>query len=542
MATSPPKIVVIGAGCGGITFAIGLKHKLGFHNFTIYERGPTLGGTWRENVYPGCSSDVPMHFFSLSTDLHDWPSTHGLQDEIFEYWHHLGNKYDIGQHIVFNHQVVAAEWDDQKQLHRISLKNTISGETSETEAQILISATGVLDIPRWPDYPGLDSFKGTIFHSARWEKDVSLKGKRVAVIGNGPSAIQFVPKISEDLTTNVINFCRTPSWVIPSMRHKYPTTFRWLLRNVPGLIRLVRLGYFLQFELAYWLVFSNSVTRRFLQQLSKLYMLSAAPVKYHDKILPKHQLGCKRLLFDTGYLESLHRPNVSICWDGIKEIVDDGIITTNEEKQTFDVIILATGFMADAFATTIRGRNQQTVNEYYKASGGPKAYLGTSMPGFPNFYTLFGPNTATGHTSVIYSLEIQTDYVLQLIKPVLENKVSSFEVKAAAADEYNEKIHNKLASSVFVQCVSWYRTGGNGKITNIFPGPAMLFWWWLRKPIWNHYVAFNGQKWQAERRAHTRTFLIRAAALALLALGISYSGFKGTRETFSKLLPFSNSI
>ncbi|KAF8638816.1 hypothetical protein AX17_001874 [Amanita inopinata Kibby_2008] len=523
-AAVSPRVVVIGAGCGGIAFSIALKRQLGYENFVLYERSSGIGGTWRENTYPGCSSDVAVHFFSLSTDLRNWSATHAYQDEILAYWQHLAEKYDLFPNIIFNHKVVAAEWDDAKQAYDVTVEDAVSGRRFVTRADILVSAIGILDVPRLPDIPNISAFRGEMFHSSRWDDQVELQGKRVAVIGNGASAVQFVPRISQDPTVIVTNFCRTPSWILPPMRHNYSSLRLWLTRNVPGLMRLVRFSYFIQSELLYWLVFSNSLTRRLLQYLCKLYMLYRAPDKYHEKMIPKHQLGCKRLLLDTSYLESLHRPNVSICWDGITEIVEDGITTGKGDKMEFDVVIAATGFVADGYAIPVKGRNSVTVDEYYRSSGGPKAYLGTSIPGFPNFYTLLGPNTATGHTSVIFSHEVQIDYILQLIRPLLDKKVSSFEVKAQPTDAYNAKIHQRLASSVFMQCLSWYRTGGGGKVTNIFPGSATLFWWWLRKPIWDDYIVVNGQAWETERtiRKRRRVQIIAAAITALLGVGLSY--------------------
>jgi len=279
--------------------------------------------------------------------------------------------------------------------------------------------------------------------------------------------------------------------------------------------------YFLLHELTYHLVFGNTVTRRGLQSLCGRYIREKAPEKYREKLIPTFDLGCKRTLFDIDYLDSLHRPNVSVCFDGIKEVVEDGIITKKDEKLPLDVIILATGFITDDYAILVKGRSHQTIGEYYRASGGPTAYLGTSIPGFPNFYTLTGPNIATGFTSIIYSHELQINYILQLIKPVLDGKATAFDVTSRANDEYNAKIQKRLDNSVFMQCMSWYRTGGNGKVSNVFPGSGTLLWCWLRRPVWDHYIVTNGQRWEKERKRR-RMLISMATVVGVLAIGLAY--------------------
>ncbi|KIL65745.1 hypothetical protein M378DRAFT_125196 [Amanita muscaria Koide BX008] len=525
-------IVVIGAGCGGLAFAIALQRKYGYKNYVIYEKAGDLGGTWRANTYPGCSSDVGMSFFSLSTDIRNWSASHAFQPEILAYWRSLAHKYSLLPHIKYNHSVVSAEWDETSQRYHVTVHNEVTGETSVTDAKVIVSAIGILNVPRWPeDISGLRTFGGSMFHSARWDSEVDLRGKNVAVIGNGPSAVQLVPPISSDPSVSVTNFVRTSSWFLPHMYKKYSPLLVWLRGIIPGALRMQRIGTFLIHEMSYYLVFTNSVTRRFMQWLVTRYMRSKTPPKYYQSLIPKHDLGCKRALFDADYLDSLHRPNVSVCLDGIQEIVRDGIVTRNGDKLPFDVIILATGFVADDYPIPIQGKNNITVDDYYRLSGGPTAYLGTSTPGFPNFYTLFGPNITTGFTSVLYSHELQIEYILQLIKPVLDGKASSFDVTSDATNEYNAKIQKRLSNSVFMQCTSWYRSGNDGKVSNIFPGSGMLMWWWLRKPVWDHYqVSTDGKRWKEEREAAQKSrqyVLVSAVAAAVIAILATYTNLFG---------------
>lgn len=450
-----PRIVIIGAGIGGLSFAIALKKKFsGFSNFTVYEKASDVGGTWKGNTYPGCSSDVGMHWYSLSTDLNpDWHYTHGYQPQIQSYWQGLSRKYNLYPHVVFNTLVVSAEWDYQDEVYRIITEDGVTGTRSTSFAKILISAVGILDVPRYPDFPGLGTFKGEQFHSARWDHNVDLRNKRVAVIGNGASATQFVPVISSDPTVNITNFCRTPNWLHPPVRSEYSRFRRVMFKYIPFYMRLTRCYFFLRGEMLYWLVFGTRFLHSKIKKARIEYIRQMAPKEYHDQLIPSYKLGCKRLIFDTDYLTALHRPNLSLNWDGIESIVEDGIITKKGEMLSFDVLIFSTGYVADDYPLHIRGISQ-TVKEYYELAEGPKAYLGTAVPSFPNLCMISGPNTATGHTSVIYTEEVQIGYILQLIKPILQGHVSSINVTDEATDAYNEKIHARLAESVFVDCIS----------------------------------------------------------------------------------------
>ncbi|KAG6872308.1 hypothetical protein C0995_011072 [Termitomyces sp. Mi166 len=324
-----PRVVIIGAGVGGLSFSIALKRKYGYQNFTIFEKTDAVGGTWHENTYPGCSADMSIHFYSLSTDQKpDWTSSHPFQPEIQDYWDGLSKKYSLTPHIKFGTVVIKAVWDLNASCYHITFEDIKTGTQSITSAEILVSALGILEIPRPPDIPGLCDFEGTVFHSARWV-DMKLDGKCVAVIGNGASA----------------------------------------------------------------------VTRR--------------PIEKET----------------TNFLIGEHLP--------------------------FDVIILATGFRADKYPLHIEGKSGQTIQDYYDSKGGPTAYMGTTVPGFPNLYMLGGPNTL--NTSIIFTEEVQINYSLKLIKPILDGRLSVVDAKHEATDRYNEVIQKKLSGSVFVGCNSWYR-------------------------------------------------------------------------------------
>ncbi|KAF5360199.1 hypothetical protein D9758_011372 [Tetrapyrgos nigripes] len=515
-----PRIVVIGAGVGGISFGIALRRRFpGFENFTIYEKCSEVSGTWRDNTYPGCGSDVAIHFFSASTDLYpDWDYTHGLQPQIKGYWENLHRKYDLYSHTKFNTAVVSAEWDSAKEAYHIVVKDLITGEETMTTAEILISALGPFPNTITPDFKGIETFKGETFHSGAWDHNVDLRNKRVGVVGNGASATQFVPVISEDPSTKVVNFVRTPNWFLPPARAPYSWYHKVLFKYVPFWMKINRLKLFLGTDFFYALVFGSPYLRKMSTALARNYIEMTAPKELLDKLVPTYTLGCKRVIFDTNYLACLHRPNVDITFDGIDSIYEGGIVTKKGEKIPFDVLIFATGFLTavtDEFPLHIRG-TKKTVREYYHHEGGPKAYLGTTVPGFPNLFLLTGPNTVTGHTSVIYTEEVQINYMFQLIEPILRKQISSVDVIPSATDAYNKKIHARLEKSVFVDCVSWYRKDRDGKVSSIFPGSATLFWWWLRKVNWDHYTVDSASKGRWERQLRRRNVQSTSLALALV--------------------------
>ncbi|KAF5392998.1 hypothetical protein D9757_001318 [Collybiopsis confluens] len=487
------RIAIVGAGLGGISFAIALQRKFpGFKNFIIYEKGSDVGGTWRVNTYPGCSCDVPVHFYSLSTDLKpDWDHTHAYQPQIQQYWQELALKYDIYPHVQFDTLVTSVEWDSESQCYEIITKHLSSDEQTRSTAEIVISALGLLEVTNFPDIAGIKSFKGEIFHSGKWDHKVKLAGKRVAVIGNGASATQFIPVISQDPSVNIVNFVRTPNWFIYPLRSSYSTIEKSMFKYIPLWMRVYRTLQFLRTDFLYLIVFkfafarriSTAVRRGSSHSLSKSHSFAAVRTaernSFHGFPNPHRwiALGCKRIIIDTDYLTSLHRLNVSMNFDGINCISEDGIVTNEGSNLPFDVIICATGFTVDEFPLHVKG-TRNTMQEYYNTQGGPTAYLGTAVPGFPNFFMLGGPNVTTGHTSVIFTEENQIGYILKLITPIINHpeRVRSIGVTSQATDKFNSKLHAALQRSVFVKCLSWYRTDKSGKVFSVWPYSAMAQW------------------------------------------------------------------
>ncbi|KAF9564392.1 FAD/NAD(P)-binding domain-containing protein [Agrocybe pediades] len=505
-----PHVVIVGAGLAGIAAAIALKTQLGFHNFTIYEKADAVGGTWRDNTYPGCGSDVPAHWYSLSTDLNPkWQSYYATQPELRAYWEELWHKHDLVRHTVLNSTVVNAEWSNDAQRYTVDIQDTRTGEKKQVEAEVMFYAIGGFQAPLYPkDLHGLESFKGESFHSARWRHDVVLRKKRVGVIGNGCSAAQLIPEIARDPTVQVVNFCRTPQWFVPRRNIQYPGWVQWMFAHVPFLLRWYRNLIMARSDLGF-LIFrkDNKLLVKIARKFLSMYIRSKAPKEEADKLIPNYAPGCKRIIVDPGYLESLNQPNVSLRWDALDSIVENGIKMKTGEVIPLDVIIFSTGYSLEATQLDIRGSKGVTIKEYHQSKGGPMAYLGSCTPGFPNAYILLGPNVASGHASVIFSEESQINLAVQLIRPVVEGKAKSFEITDEATEKYNDWLQNRLQSSVWTDCVSYYQAGRDSKtrIIATFPGPVSLFWWFCRSPKWELFRGVGAEAWNRERKQRKLT-------------------------------------
>ncbi|QRV78322.1 flavin-containing monooxygenase/FMO family protein [Ceratobasidium sp. AG-Ba] len=503
----PIHIAIIGAGIGGLTAAIYLQNKLGFYNYTIYERSTDVGGTWRQNTYPGCACDIPVHWYSLSTDPNpDWEYIWASRDEIQRYWARVSSKNKLDSHIQYESEMVSAVWNDGKKHYNLVIRNTKTQETREVTAQVVISATGVFNLPRWPGIPGRESFRGPMLHAEHWDHTVSLKGKRIAVIGNGCSGSQIVAEISKDDTIHVTQFSRTPQWYLPRPQTRVAPWARWIFRNIPFVLKGFRWSLASTFELLYRNMnkgLTGRIVHSCFEKAAVYYTKKMSPAKYHNQIIPDYPMGCRRIVFDPGYLSSLNLPNVELEWGPISEIVSDGIITKSGKKIDVDVICFATGFeIENSLTLNITGVNNQTLAEYYKKEGGPTGYMGTTIPGFPNWVTIFGPNTATGHASVLFAEEMQMNYVVQLLKPILNRQIKSFAPKAEATRSWNVWVQQQLSKKhIWASCSSWYRAGDQqGKIVALWPGSTAHMWWSLRAPSLKNFEFDGGEKWLRRKR------------------------------------------
>ncbi|KAF9533909.1 hypothetical protein CPB83DRAFT_879810 [Crepidotus variabilis] len=486
-----PFIAIIGAGFGGIIAGICLKEKLNFHNFSIYEKDSDIGGTWRDNRYPGARCDVLSHFYSLSTDLKsDWEDKCATQSSILGYMKDVIQKHRLGPHIKLNTEILSANWTGQ-QTYQLKIQSTTG--VSDQKANVIISAAGVLHIPKMPVIKGLDTFDGKLFHSARWDESINLSGKRVAVIGSGCTAAQIMAEIPNTKDIKVVQFGRTPSWIFPIDQGKVSNLTKWILNSIPLANRLMRWRIFwLINERNFHLIFGPFGLQALLRKRSAALMKKAAPQKYHEVLIPNFPVGSRRLIINDSHLRALHLPNVEYKHEAIEEITADGIITSKGEKVPVDVIICATGFVVDKYPIDVFGRDGITIQGYYDKTGGPNAHLGMTVPGFPNFAMLSGPNTATGFTSVLFFEEAQMDYIRQLVKPILDGRTASFEVKQDVNDKFNREIQERLARSVHISN-SWYRVNGVGKNIAIWPGSGLEYWRNVRKVNWLDFDVRNNE-------------------------------------------------
>ncbi|KIJ41244.1 hypothetical protein M422DRAFT_780394 [Sphaerobolus stellatus SS14] len=523
------RVIIVGAGLGGISAAIALKGKLGFTNFQIFEKASEVGGTWRDNNYPGCACDVPVHWYSHSKELKpDWSTYYAEQPEIYEYWKFLAKKYGLYSKIQFNSNVCALIWNEERQYWKAEVEH--DGRKDSAIAEIVFLASGGLVLPGYASIKGIDSFEGPKFHSARWDYNVDLRGKTVGVIGNGCSSAQFIPKISEDPSVHVINFCRTPSWIVPRTQFSYPTIVKLAFRWIPFLARAHRnfLACFTDLAFFIW-VKRNVRLRNFAQKLLIRYMKKTAPKEYHDVLTPNYPMGCKRIIRDPGYYEALNRPNVELVFGGVEEIVQDEIITGKGEKYKCDVLIFGTGFLFINPDVRITGRGGQDLYEYFDSRGGPEAYIGTAVPGFPNIFTILGPNIASGHVSAIFSEEQQILYALQLCKPIFEGKAKSFEVRRDVSENYNVDLQRRLDETVWTSCHSYYRNGSSnsGKVVATFPGSLLRQWYITRKVNWDAFVGVEAESWEKERKKQKFLRTVRSVLFTFTFTGIALYLWKG---------------
>ncbi|KAJ1308236.1 hypothetical protein OPQ81_003951 [Rhizoctonia solani] len=467
-----------------------------------------LGGTWHQNEYPGCACDLPAHWYSLSIDPNpDWSVLFAGRQEIKKYWKHLAQKHNLSSHIKFNTEFLSAVWNEKDQNYTLRLRDSGTKESREVKAKLVISAIGVFKHPHWPDIPGIDTFQGKLLHAQRWDHSVGLGGKRVGLIGNGCAGSQILPVISEDGSTTVVNFCRTPSWYIPRPQMRVSPVVQWVFRHVPFALKSVR-----------YLIAGGAMLYR---------MRSLAPPEYHKQLTPNYPFGCKRVIFDPGYLGALSRPNVDMEWDPIATITPNGIETKSGKRHRLDVIAFATGFdVISSMTPDVTGVNGLRLKDYYEKEGGPTGYMGTTIPGFPNWVTILGPNTVTGHSSVLYLEELQMSYVLKLFKPVIQGKVGSIVPRAESTRKFNDWVQYNLKGHVWPSCHSWYRKAGGGKVIAMWPGGSAYLWWSLRKPNWKDYEVVGAKNWARKRQVIE--FVASVVQVGLLAAGASALALVGT--------------
>ncbi|MBB2495833.1 flavin-containing monooxygenase [Aquipseudomonas ullengensis] len=478
---APLRVLIIGSGFAGLGLAMRLRQQ-GVEDFLILEKGSEPGGTWRDNTYPGAACDVPSHLYSFSFEPKtDWTRRYAPQAEIFAYVRQCVAKYQLQSRIRCNSEVAEAEFDEQAALWRVT-----TADGAQFSARALVSACGQLNRPLYPKITGLERFAGESFHSARWRHDIDLSGKRVAVIGTGASAIQFVPQIMPKVAKLHL-FQRSAAYVLPKPDRAYSRFELALMQRFPWTQKLDRgLQYVyheargVAFFLVPWLM--KPYRANFLRQLAR----QVPEPELRAKLTPNYPLGCKRILISNDYYAALAQPQAEVVNEAIREISERGVVTADGREREVDVLIYGTGFAASDFLAPmrIRGLGGLDLNQAWR--DGAEAYKGISVNGFPNLFLLYGPNTNLGHNSIIYMLESQFPYVLSCLQQ-LDQGVRYLDVRAPVQHAWNQRLQHDIEHSVWEQgCNSWYKNAA-GKNTNNWAGFTFRYRQHTRQPDWSDY-------------------------------------------------------
>ena len=465
------EVAIVGSGFSGLAMAIRLKRE-GRGPFVILEKGDEVGGTWRENHYPGCACDVPSHLYSFSFAPNPrWSRMFAPQREILDYLVRCADESGVRPHVRFRSEVERIEFDEGLGRWRIFVRG---GAT--LTARHVVLGVGALSKPALPDLPGRERFRGKSFHSAQWDHGYDLAGKTVAVVGTGASAIQFVPQIAPQLKRLHL-FQRTPPWVLPKPDRAMTGVEQRLFAAAPFLQRLFR-------ALIYWRMEGRGLGFTVDPRIMKLAALvgrrhirrQIRDPLLREKVTPSYLPGCKRILMADDYYPALERPNVEVVTDGIREIGERGVVSRDGVERPVDAILYGTGFRVADFLAPMRvvGRGGVDLNDAWR--GGVEAYLGTTVAGFPNLYLLMGPNTGLGHNSMVFMIEAQVNHVLQCLGAVKDRGAASAEVKEPAQRRFNRALQPRLHKSVWASgCQSWY-LDAQGRNSTLWPGFTFEFW------------------------------------------------------------------
>ncbi len=479
--SNQPDIVILGAGMSGLCMAIQLLRS-GVRSFTILEKSGYLGGTWWDNTYPGAQCDVRSHLYSFSFAANpDWSRVFASQREILAYMTSLAERWSLHAHLCFATELVAANFDAERKRWRL---RTRTGELLDT--RVLVCSTGPLSEPHWPDIPGLREFGGALMHTARWNHDFAFDGKTVAVIGSAASAVQVVPRIAQQVRQLHV-FQRTANWIVPRPDRAYRSWER-SLSSMPPIGRLRR-------WLHYWLQERN---RLGFDQGSTMARLFAGLARHHlrkhvsdpqliDKLQPNYPIGCKRILLSNDYYRALVRPNVELVTAPIARVEPDALVTTDGGRRTLDAIVCATGFETLRLlgSVDVRGMHGQRLGDAWRDA--PRAFHGVTVAGFPNLFLLLGPNSGSGHTSVLLYVEAQVKYVLRALRELERRGKSWLAVKPTAMQEHNLALQARLSETVWAApCSSWYKNA-SGHNAAIYPGYSFQYTRSLRKLGFDEY-------------------------------------------------------
>jgi cation diffusion facilitator CzcD-associated flavoprotein CzcO len=463
------RVLVVGAGFGGLAVAAHLR-AAGYRSaddLLVLEQADDVGGTWRDNTYPECACDVPSVLYSFSFAPNaDWTRSYGRQPEILAYLQRTARETGLTEHLRFGVTMKNARWSPEER------RWIVETDKGTVRAKVFVPATGALSAPQIPSLPGLESFKGDVFHSARWNHDVNLTGKRVAVIGTGASAVQFVPAIAAEVGRLAV-FQRTPGWVIPRGDRPYVGPERALFRRWP-LTQKISRGSVYTYREGYVVGMAH-----FPQVLPAIQLVAEAHLrrqvrdrKLRDALRPSFSLGCKRALLSNDWFPALQRPNVELVTSAAASVGPTGLTDATGREREFDVLIFGTGFTPTEppIARHVQSADGRTLAEVW--DGSPRAHLGITVHGFPNLFLMYGPNTNLGHSSIVYMLESQARYVVDAVRTLEQGNLATVEVRADAEHANVLDVERRLAKTVWNTggCASWYfdRTGRNSTMWPTF--------------------------------------------------------------------------
>ncbi|MFJ7630506.1 flavin-containing monooxygenase [Streptomyces sp. NPDC097595] len=466
------RVAVIGSGFGGLGAAVRLRRE-GITDFVVLERAGSVGGTWRDNSYPGCACDVPSHLYSFSFAPNpEWPRTFSGQEHIRAYLEHVADTFGLRAHLRLNHEVKQMRWDNDE-LHWII--DSANGTT--IVADVVVSATGPLSDPKMPDIPGLADFPGKVFHSARWDHDADLTGKRVAMIGTGASAIQIVPAIQPKVGKLTL-FQRTPPWVMPRMDRKISGLERKLHRALPatGTARRGLLWGIRELQVSAFTKHPDQLG--LVERIAKSNMARAIKdPALRAKLTPSYRIGCKRILLSSTYYPALAQPNVDVVASGLAEVRGSTVVASDGTETEVDAIIFGTGFHVTdmPIAERVVGADGITLTESWK--DGMQALRGASAAGFPNWMTIIGPNTGLGNSSMILMIESQLNYMADYLRQLnLLGGKAALDARPSAVNTWNRRVQERMKRTVWNTggCNSWY-LDANGRNTTVWPGTTAEF-------------------------------------------------------------------
>ncbi|KAJ8117989.1 hypothetical protein OPT61_g927 [Boeremia exigua] len=533
------EVLIIGAGMSGLGLAVQIIRKYGVHNFELIEKSNDVGGTWLQNTYPGCGCDVASHFYSYSFALNpDWSRKYSMREEIQQYFRNVSDQYGVTERVRFHSVVEKAVWNELDKVWVVDVLDLETKERTTRRARVLVSGVGSLSVPKECDVEGKETFKGSIFHSATWDHSFDWSGKDVVVLGNGCSATQFVPIMTGEVgdkpsVRKLTQFARQAQYLSERENPYYSPTFKAVMRYVPLAMRLYRAKFYYDME-ADWVGFpieSGAAVRSGLAKENEAYVKRTAPKKYWDALIPRIEIGCKRKVLDTEYLKCLWRDNIELIPDDpVRKITEGGVVTKSGREIHADAIVLANGFATQQMLCPMEivGREGLKLNDYWdnKTQGVAQAYFGTVVPNFPNCFILMGPNTVTGHLSVIYTVECQINFTLRLLEPILKSLPSyqsrsfipsiisgsvptTIEVRPEAAMQDFEWTQREAKKLVWASgCTNWAIDPKTGMNNMMYPDWQFMFW--FRSVFWRKQdFVFRDGKSQEVQPGRTKKWLLR---------------------------------